>query len=216
MASAASLTPKPHYLSTRANWEAGANIHGASVRDASAAALSQYLGSTYEVTVEPRDLRQLWLEDDYASHPERYVKPETPSEGDIWFEPSRNLFVQKRAKSIVVAQLGCQPDLKITNLATGKLYYVECKAQGDAGNAHERCAKYASPSVLEAIKRRHGITYHPMGYLFSGELVTKQKYILELEATYRFAPGHLLLWKPDRSIEAITSWFDATIRHLLE
>jgi hypothetical protein len=213
----ASATVKPHYLSTRANWEAGANTHGASVRDASAAALRLHLGSMYEVTVEPRDLRQLWLEDDYAVHPERYLKPETPSDGDIWFDSHSRVFLQQKGiRKPVVAQLGCQPDLKIKNLATGKVYYIECKAQGDAGNAHERCAKYASPSVLEAIKRRHSIDYHPMGYLFSGELVTKLKYILELEGTYRFAPGHLLLWKPDRPVDAIAAWFDTTIRPLLE
>lgn len=204
---------KPHYLSTRSNWEAGANIHGATIRDACAAALSAYLGPNYEVQVEPRDLRQLWLEDDYAVHPERYAKPAEPKEGDIWFDGAK--FVQQKAKSVGTAQLGCQPDIKITNKLTKKVYYIECKAQGDAGNAHERCAKYASPSVLEAIKRRHGIAYHPMGYVFSGDLVTKQKYILELEGTYRFAPGHLLLWKPDRPVEVIQRWVDG-IRPLLD
>ncbi len=219
--SEASTPAKPHYLSTRENWEAGANSHGASVRDATASTLryiadAEYPGQ-YEIVIEPRDLDQILLEDDYAHNPSSYTKPADPEDGDIWYDTDAKMFMEKKAASKKPSRirLGIHPDIKILHKPTKKVYFIECKAQNDAGNAHERCAKYASPSVLKAIQRKFGSEHHPIGYVFSGELVNKKKYILELQMTYRFAESHLVLWPPTRPAVTMITWFKNVIRPIL-
>jgi hypothetical protein len=207
-----------HYLSTRANWEAAANATGASLESAVAGAFRAYLDETYpgqfRVDSHPTDFKQLYLEEDYRKQPEAYVKA-APVLGDIWFDEGRQTFLVQGAKSATVAQCGCIPDVKITCLATNKAYCIECKAQNDAGNAHERACKFATPSMIAAMQRKLKVDYHPIGYLFSGDLVTKKKYVLELQLSFDFAKDHLILWPKTRPAIQLATWFDSTIKPLI-
>ena len=209
----------PHYLSTRANWEAAANETGASLESAVASTFRAYLDETYpgqfRVDSHPTDFKQLYLEEDRRKSPEAYVKPDVPALGDIWYDEARQTFLVQGAKTPTVAQCGCVPDTKITCLATKKAYCIECKAQNDAGNAHERACKFATPSMIAAMQRKLGVDYHPIGYLFSGDLVTKKKYVLELQLSFGFAPGHLVLWPKARPAAQLAAWFESTIKPLL-
>jgi hypothetical protein len=65
------------------------------------------------------------------------------------------------------------------------------------------------------MQRKMGIMYHPIGYLFSGDLITKKKYLLELELCYGFKREHMLLWPKARPADALVTWFEATIKNLL-
>lgn len=92
---------------------------------------------------------------------------------------------------------------------------MECKVQNDRGNAHERCAKYATPSILKSIQARlPDCTYHPIGYVFGGPMITKLKYRLELQATYAFARSHLLLWDM-KDADQLHQWLNTTVVPLL-
>ena len=209
---------EPHYLSTRANWEAAANVTGASLESAVAGILRTYLDETYpgqfQIDSHPTDFKQLYLEEDRRRSPEAYVKPAAPAAGDIWYDETRQTFLIQRGGA-AVAQCGCVPDVKISCLATKKAYFIECKAQNDAGNAHERACKFATPSMIAAMQRKMGVEYHPIGYLFSGDLVTKKKYVLELQLSFAFAQDHLVLWPKARPAQQLVSWFEKSLKHLL-
>ena len=209
----------PHYLSQRANWEAAANATGASLENAVADTLRAYLTEVYpgqfEVVTHPTEFKQIYLEEDMRRNPAMYFKPKVPVAGDTWFDPARKAFVTQGASKPAVAQCGFVPDIKIKCIGTGRSYYAECKAQNDAGNAHERACKFATPSVIEAMQRKMGADYHPIGYLFSGDLITKKKYLLELELCYGFKREHMLLWPKARPAAALIAWFEETIKKLL-
>ena len=210
---------EPHYLSTRANWEAAANETGASLESAVGGAFRAYLDETYpgqfQVDSHPTDFKQLYLEEDRRRNPDAYAKPTAPVTGDIWFDEARQTFLVQGVKSAAVAQCGCVPDVKITCFATKRSYFIECKAQNDAGNAHERACKFATPSMIAAMQRKMGVEYHPIGYLFSGDLVTKKKYVLELQLSFSFATDHLVLWPKNRPAQQLVTWFEKTVKRLL-
>lgn len=210
---------EPHYLSTRANWEAAANETGASLESVVVKTFRTYLDETYpgqfRVDSHPTDFKQLYLEEDYRRTPENYVKPAQPVPGDIWYDEIRKTFLVQGVKSPAVAQCGCVPDVKITCLANGHAYFVECKAQNDAGNAHERACKFATPSMIGAMQRKMGISYHPIGYLFSGDLITKKKYVLELQLSFDFASEHMVLWPKTRPATQLVQWFEKVVKGLL-
>jgi len=213
------MSEAPHYLSQRANWEAAANATGASLENAVAAGLRAYFGEVYpgqfEVVTHPTEFKQIYLEEDRRRNPGTYLKPAQPVAGDIWFDEGRSTFLVQGASKPAVAQCGFVPDIKIKCLSTGRSYYAECKAQNDAGNAHERACKFATPSVIEAMQRKMGVDYHPIGYLFSGDLITKKKYLLELELCYGFKREHMILWPKARPAAALIAWFEKTIKKLL-
>lgn len=209
-----------HYLSLRAKWQDRANSGGSSLRDTFAGVAQEYLESRYpgefQVTVEPKDLRQIYFEMDYAVNPEAYARPAAPTAGDVWFDAEKGVFMTlKGGKETMAGGGGCIPDVKIKARTSGHVYFVECKQQNDAGNAHERCAKYATASILGHIKRKLGVDYHPIGYAFSGALVDKRKYVVELQATFAFAKDHLFLWKKERPVDALIAWLDRVIVPLL-
>ena len=110
---------------------------------------------------------------------------------------------------------GCKIDCKIENRASGKKYFLECKNQGDKGNAQERAAKYATPSIIAHVQKKFGVTYHPFGYLFTGAMVESRDYILELKATYGFAADHMLLWKKEHLPAPLLEWLERVILPLL-
>jgi len=205
-------------LSQRGNWELAANQGGAKLEDTVQTILASELDAQiYTVTKHPTTLRQLYYEHDYSQRPELYTKPAEPTPTDVWYDPDTKTFTALRyGREVFADGGGCVPDIEIRNTSTNKSYFIECKNQNDAGNAHERCAKYATPSVIRAIQQKiGGVSYHPIGYLFSGSLVDKRKYIIELNLTYGFAKEHLLLWKPDRAAEPLLKWLRTVIIPLI-
>ena len=211
----------PHYLSLRENWQNAANAAGAKLEDVVFGTVLAHLDAKYPgqyaVKTHPKDLDLLWLDDKRRRDPSFFaVKPAEPKDGDIWYDETDRMFKTQEKGRSKRSRCGCEPDLGITHLATGRKYFVECKQQNDAGNAHERAAKYATPSSIAAIQRCiGGVGYHPIGYLFSGSMVTNMKYILEIEATYSFAAEHLLLWRPERPVDALCEWIDRTVVPIL-
>ena len=211
---------QPHYLSTRENWQAGAAVGGAATRDSVADIARAYLDTTYpgmyEVTKEPGDLKQLYYTHDYRIHPEAYARPDTPSGEGVWWDAGSRQFMSLRGGRIIVATGGgCTPDVRIKHKASGRVYFIECKHQNDAGNAHERAAKYATPSIVRLIQEAAGVSYHPVGYVFSGAMVEKRKYILELQATFDFAVDHLFLWKKEGGEATLGAWLEKAVIPLL-
>jgi len=206
----------PHYLSLRANWQIAANAAGTKLEDVVQATVSGHLDAKYPgqytVVKHPKDFDQIYLEEAHRRDPSRFAKPAEPKEGDIWFDDTDKIFLKQEKGRAKRAQLGCIPDVGITYIASGRKYFMECKQQNDAGNAQERAAKYATPSMIAAIQRRiGGVTYHPIGYLFSGSMVTNIKYILEIETTFSFVADHLLLWRPERPVDILCDWIDRTV-----
>jgi len=211
---------EPHYLSTRANWEAAANADGARVEEAVANTLRSYLDATYpgvyEVSRHPTDFDQIYLEEDMRLHPDAYEKPAAPEAGDIWYNKEIGRFECQGKKNACAQKMGLIPDTKIRHLKTGLSYFIEAKQQNDSGNAHERACKYASPSILAAMQRKMGVTYHPVGYIFAGDLITKKKYQLELQLSFGFAAEHLFLWEKGLPPAALAAWFERVVKGLLD
>lgn len=223
--------PAPHYLSTRANWEAAAGAAGKAAEDSVLSILEEWFEATWpgEFLVEkhPSDLRQIYFEYDYEQNPEAYRKPLQPGPDDVWYDAEKRSFRTLKGKKEVTAPCGgCIPDIKIQCRSSGKSYFIECKRQNDAGNAHERCAKYATPSIVRLIQRKavssaisgasageYPAQYHPIGYLFTGGLTEKRKYQVELRATFGFAADHLLFW--GGGAEQLTKWIGHVVVPLL-
>jgi hypothetical protein len=214
------VTEQKHYLSERENWQAGANAAGKKVEDEVEAALKEWFEATYPgefvVVKKPADLHQIYYEYDYSLNPDVYSKPATPGADDIWYDAVAKQFKTiKGGKEVFAKCGGCEPDIKIHCKGTGKSYFIECKRQNDAGNAHERCAKYATPSILRLLQTKTGGEHHPVGYLFSGAMTEKRKYQVELLATFGFAADHLFFWKGAREAATLTSWIRRVVVPLL-
>ena len=205
-----------HYLSNRGNWQLVAQQGGARAEADTVSVMREYLDRVYpgeyEVIKHPTDLRQLYYEYTYEISPEMYERPAEPTSDDVWFSTEKGCFVtMKRGVEVIALSGGCQPDIRIKHLPTGHRFFVECKNQNDAGNAHERAAKYATASVIAAVQKKLGVTYHPFGHVFTGAMVESRKYIVELVTTYGFAPNHLFLWKEGRPVQPLTEWLEAVI-----
>jgi hypothetical protein len=91
------------------------------------------------------------------------------------------------------------------------MQFLECKNQEAAGNAHERAAKYATPSVVAHVKKTFGMAHHPFGHLFTGGMVESRKYVVELETTYGDTPEYLFMWKTGRPLEPLINWLEQVI-----
>jgi hypothetical protein len=206
-----------HYLARRGNWQLVANQGGALAEKDTADVMRDYLNrvypNEYAVTKHPTDLRQLYYEYTYQMKPEMYAKPEVPVKGDIWYDAEKKYFVtlKKNGKEGMADGGGCNPDIKIQRIDTGNMIFLECKNQNDAGNAHERAAKYATPSVIAAVQKKLGVSYHPFAHVFTGRMVESRKYVVELATTFGFAENHLFLWKTGRPVEPFTEWLENVI-----
>lgn len=214
-------TPPPkHHLAERENWQVAAQAGGTKTRDDVADVIRAHLDAMhpgeFEVTKEPMDLAQLYYWHDYVCNPGLYRQG---AEGtDIWFDPATNVFLTRKkpdAPPSFAMGGGCKPDVKILCKATGCSYFIECKHQNDAGNAHERAAKYATPSIIGLVKGYIRANYHPIGYIFSGTMVEKRKYRIELQATFAFAEDHLFLWGVERDPAALGAWVERVVIPLL-
>jgi len=205
-----------HYLARRGNWQLAANQGGALAEHDTVNVIRDYLDTQYpgeyEVVAHPTDLKQLYYEYTYEQDPTLYVKPAAPTSEDVWYDTAKAVFMtMKGGKEVVASSGGCIPDIKIRCAGTGLICFIECKNQNDAGNAHERAAKYATPSVISFVQKKLGVTYHPFGHIFTGAMVDSRKYVLELATTYGFAPQHLFLWKKERPIDPLVQWLETVI-----
>jgi len=204
------------HLANRENWHQAAQEGGNLAEEHISSAIRTYLDTTYpgEWIVErhPKDLTQLYLEYDYEHSPESYKNPRNPVEGDVWWDPITKKFLTMTSKNTIrEAARGCIPDCKVQHIASSKITFIECKNQNDAGNAHERAAKYASPSLISYVQKKLGVDYHPFAYIFTGGMVENRKYILELQLLFAFAKEHLFLWKAGRHIDPLIQWLETNI-----
>jgi hypothetical protein len=211
------MEPVQHYLSRRANWQAGAQAGGARAEKDSVQILRDYLDTTYpgqwSVTWHPTDLKQIYYEYDRERNPAAYAKPAAPTSEDVWYDEATGTFLTmgSKGKPKMADGGGCMIDCKIEHIASGKKYFLECKNQEPRGNAQERAAKYATPSIIAHVQKKLGVTYQPFGYLFTGGMVESRDYILELKATYGFAPDHLFLWKKEHEPAPLLQWLEHSV-----
>jgi hypothetical protein len=218
---ATGMEPVQHYLARRANWQAAAQAGGARAEKDSCQIIRDYLETTYPgefaVSWHPHDLRQIYYEYDYERNPEAYAKPAVPTSEHIWYDAQLKLFATTGGSGLVRPALGggCIIDCAIEHINSGKKYYIECKNQEDKGNAHERAAKYATPSIIAHVQKKLGVSYQPFGYLFTGGMVESKPYIVELKATYGFAPDHLFLWKKEHEPAPLLEWLERVVLPLL-
>ena len=210
-----------HYLAARTqDWQLPANQGGKTRENEVFDTLREFFASedTYEVIAQPTLFDQLYLEVDYATNPSAYQKPTEKVKGATWWDADKREFREYTDKlKEKRSQCGIKPDIMIRNKKTGKMHFAEVKNQEDKGNAHERCGKYAT-GILSHMKKKMGVSHHPISYIFGGKLVTKRKYILELMACYQdFAPGHLvLLNQTDSDREIILNWFQSVVKPLVD
>lgn len=206
-----------HYLARRGNWQLLAQQGGSHAERDTAKVIEAHLLANYPdqftVTKHPDDLK--WMYFDYTREldPSMYVKPEEITEGGVWWDEEKGIYMTTGVYRPVACRGGggCIPDLKIQHNASGRRQFLECKNQNDAGNAHERAAKYATPSVISFVKKKFGVTYHPFSHIFTGSMVENRKYVVELATTYGAEPNHLFLWKAGRPLEPFIEWLDAVI-----
>lgn len=208
-----------HYLARRANWQLKANQDGSLAEADVIKVLKSYLDSVYpgeyRVCAKPKWFGQPFLEMDYEDNPELYTKPEVPVDGDVWLDTTKNLFVRQKGHKIEVIRESFEPDTGIQHIPSGRRYAIECKNQQPKGNAHERACKYTSPSMINFMKKKLDVDYHPVGYIFAGGIVEHEGYCRELRAFFKFARGHLLLWKEKRNPILLTNWLESTVLPLL-
>ena len=209
-----------HYLARRGNWQLVAHQGGAATENDTVTVIQEYLESKYPgeyiVSAHPTELRQLYYEYTYELDPTMYEKPAAPTSADVWYDAQKGCFMTIQGTAATTREGfanggGCIPDAKIEHRASGRKCFLECKNQADAGNAHERAAKYATPSVIGFVQKKLGVTYHPFGHIFTGAIVEKRKYVVELTTTFGFALNHLFLWKKERPVEPLTEWLEAVI-----
>jgi hypothetical protein len=205
-----------HYLANRDNWQQGANQGGASaerdVKEVIRHYLEHYYPGEYDVVKHPNDLKQLYYEYTYEQDPAPYKKPDVPTVDDVWYDADKKAFMtMKGGKEVVASGGGCIPDVKIQRKSNGLRCFLECKNQNDAGNAHERAAKYATPSIISFVQKKLGVNYHPFAHIFTGAMVDSRKYVVELMTTYGFAPHHLFLWKKEHPEDPLVHWLETVI-----
>jgi hypothetical protein len=206
---------EPHYLAARENWQQGAMEGGGQAEQDLSSTIKNYLDAkepgVWLVESQPKDLKQIYLEHDFKQSPNSYLRPETPVDGDVWYDEQKGFVTVTGKNNVREANRGCIPDCKVQHVASGRRCFIECKNQGDAGNAHERAAKYATPSMIAFVQKKLGIEYLPFAYVFTGNMVESPKYILELQLIFGFAEKNLFLWKKGRAAAPLIEWLETAI-----
>jgi hypothetical protein len=88
--------------------------------------------------------------------------------------------------------LGVIPEASITNLETGRKFFVEVKKQGPQGNAEERAYKHHTFQFYKLLSELYGYEYHPFVTIMCENLATDRKYTLK--ARYLVEPDNCFLW----------------------
>jgi len=209
-----------HYLSLRENWQAIANSAGGKFEKVIFGILTEYFAKNqpdYKVISHPTVFDQIMLECDRKQFAERYAPKAEYANGDITYNQEKKRFLQNIAGKWKDIKLGIVPDHMITNTKTGRSFLIEAKHQNDAGNAHERCAKYATPSMIGVLKDKLAADYHPIAYMFGGAMITSLKYQLELKMCYSFAGDNLVLLKEGpEMVDQLVQWFEKSVKPYLD
>jgi hypothetical protein len=144
------------------------------------------------------------------------VKPESPVEGDIWYDGEKKSYMRQYSKTARKAKETFILDVGIQHIPSGRRYVVECKHQSDAGNAHERACKYMSPGMIELIQDTLGVEYHPIGYIFEGSLADEGSYRREILICAGKKLGqHVHFIRDGHGHAELRDWFDRVVRPLL-
>jgi len=111
---------------------------------------------------------------------------------------------------------GIVPELGIRYIPTNKIAFLECKRQGNNGNAHERLCKYLTPGILSRSTPIAGF-YNPFFFILMDGLAKDPKKRLEVSIWFDqdgFRDRYLL-WE-DKEIKTLIAWFNSNIRRCLE
>jgi hypothetical protein len=206
-----------HYLARRGNWQLVAQQGGTLATSDTASVIRSHLDTAYpgqyEVVREPTDLKWMYFDYTRKLEPAAYAKPAHPTGKDLWWDEEKGIYMTWAGIKEVPVRGGggCIPDIKITHIPSGRRMFLEVKHQNDAGNAHERAAKFATASVIAHVQKMLGVTYNPFAHVFTGEMVESRKYQVELVTTYGFDLSHLFLWKVGRPVEPLVEWLEAII-----
>jgi len=88
--------------------------------------------------------------------------------------------------------LGLQPEASIRSLVTGRLFFVEVKKQGPAGNAEERAFKHHTVQFYKLIHELYEYEYHPYVTVWCESLAVLPRYTRK--ARHLFEPDQYFLW----------------------
>lgn len=124
----------------------------------------------------------------------------------------------KDFKTIYAADHGIEPDFKIINDVTGKMFFVEIKRQyAGRGNAHERACRYFTPGMVKHLKKYCNVkTVMPMWLVFSNGITTDKKRVREVKFWFDGYEENYLFWANLANTETIKVHFDTYIRPHLE
>lgn len=204
---------KPHYLSTRPNWQLQANKGGAKSESRVFRGIKGNLNpKEFEVVNKPNWFNTPFLELRHSLEP--MIKPENPKIGDEWCE--NGVFYRLTAKGKRRIGETFVADVGIIHLASNRRFIIEVKKQGNKGNAHERACKYMTPGMIEYLKTKMNIEYYPVGFVFTGLIAETEKYRREITFLLgRQLKSHVLFWKKDMELDDLAEWFESTVRPLL-
>jgi len=204
---------KPHYLSTRANWQLEANKGGAkSETDVYGTLRANLDPEEFEVINKPKWFKTPFLEYQHSLEP--MLKPESPVIEDEWHENGE--FFRMTAKGVKKINETFIPDIGIVHIPSNRKYIIEVKNQQAAGNAHERACKYMAPGMVDYLKHTLEADYHPVGYVFSGGIADSSSYRREiLFFIGKSLSSHVFFWKGRRYPHNLGEWFESTVRPLL-
>lgn len=88
--------------------------------------------------------------------------------------------------------LGINPEASIMSPRTKRLFFVEVKKQGPAGNAEERAAKHHTVQFYNTLANTYGYKYHPYVTVFCDSLATMSRYTTKFP--YLYEPNQYFLW----------------------
>lgn len=101
--------------------------------------------------------------------------------------------------------LGLEPEAKITDLRTGRYFYVEVKRQGRQGNAEERAYKHHTTVFVRRLAERTGLPYHAFVTVFCDDLAKLRRYTAKY--SHHIEAGWYVCWA-DYDLRHLASFLD--------
>lgn len=117
----------------------------------------------------------------------------------------------------IYGKWGIVPEIGIKYLPTNKSAYIECKRQGDNGNAHERMCRNLAPGIIPLVSKIGGF-YNPMYSICMDGLAKNIKKRTEITQWFDCDGfrDRILLWEDKNDFNIIINWFNSNIRPYLE
>jgi len=88
--------------------------------------------------------------------------------------------------------LGLQPEASITSKRTGRMFFVEVKKQGPAGNAEERACKHHTVQFYKLMRAQFGYDFHPYVTICCESLAVLPRYTRK--AVHLFEANQYFNW----------------------